>query len=133
MSNLNLPKMTFGNLAALVGKPGHSVKLAYATYAYLARDRSYVEVIHHNTKIGELRDNGDVFVTNAGYTSSTTRNRIHTILKHNTNFGVCQRNHIQCLIVNLTGTRQYMTGFESAFITNAGELTIFNRNSVVAG
>lgn len=86
MSNLNLPTMTFLNLSTICNPSGRQHTLAYATTAeYVPEDGStdaYVVIRHHGTVVAEIA-RGWVFVTNAGFTSQTTRGRIHKILTDN--------------------------------------------------
>lgn len=90
MSNLKLPTMTYGNLINRLGA------LAYATTAQKYDD--YVAVSHHGTVIAILRPD-KVTVTTGGYSSSTTRNRINTILSDNGihNYNITQRQFEQTL------------------------------------
>lgn len=88
MSNLNLPTMTFDALEA-ESKQFDRIKqrtIAYATTAeYVPQDGStdaYVIIRHHGSVIAEIA-RGWVYVTNAGYSSQTTRTRIHQILTDN--------------------------------------------------
>jgi hypothetical protein len=109
MSNLKLPMMTFESLM----RSGHTKTLAYATTAELVpsddngKTDDYIVIRHHGTVIAEIAGQW-VYVTNAGYDSSTTRSRIHKILSDNGNFGVTQRQHVQHLITNLRGEREHI-------------------------
>ena len=78
MSNLNLPQMTYDNLSSLLN--GREKQIAYATTAY-AHD-GYVSVYHHSSLIAEIHRD-EVILTNAGYESSTTTNRLQHILRDN--------------------------------------------------
>lgn len=86
MSNLKLPTMTFVELESLCEYSHKTKTLAYATTAeYVAKDGStdaYVIIRHHGTVIAEIA-RGWVYVTNSGYDSQTTRERIHKILTDN--------------------------------------------------
>lgn len=100
MSNLNLGNVSFPGLKSRV-KHGSGLKLAYATVAaHVPQDGStdeYFVITHHGNVIAEIAENW-VYVTNAGYSSSTTRSRISAILRgNNVPLYVAQRNHKQCL------------------------------------
>lgn len=80
MSNLKLPTMTFDNLSKLLTKQSPK-KLAYQTVA--SRHDDEIRVYHHYTLIAKIKPNGDLWVGNGGYHSTTTSTRIHTIIRDN--------------------------------------------------
>jgi hypothetical protein len=81
MSNLSLPKMTYANLNSVLGstKWGRA-QLAYATTIERVNDAIYVK--HHENVIAVLEPDS-VYVTNCGYETSTTANRLRKILSDN--------------------------------------------------
>lgn len=109
MSNLNMPNMRFANIVStLMGKRNNRGTIAYATTAvYYPQDGNtdaYVAVMHHGTVIAEIAADW-VFVRNAGYGSSTTRQRINKVLSDNyVPHYVAQRNFAQCLFESNTHT-----------------------------
>lgn len=124
MSNLKLPTLTYGNLAPKLGK---TRKLAYATELH-GTDKTLC-VFHHDTAIVTLREGtGNLSITNGGYGSSTTRNRIHKALTDNQlDYYVTQTNFIQYLICRSTGEKY--PNFVSAQFEN-GQLVKFNNEAV---
>ena len=78
MSNLKLPRMSFDNLSAM--KVPASGKIAHNTYVRRYADR--VEVIYHTTVIAIVyRDK--VEISNGGWHTTTTANRLRAILHDN--------------------------------------------------
>ena len=122
MSNLKLPKMSFDNLSKLT-KPGESKKIAYETWAYQYNDGS-ISVIHHSSVIANISEGGSkLYITNAGWGSPTTRNRIDQILRDSSiPFWVTQKNFVQYLR-SLDGT--LMADFHDATFWD-GRLDSFN-------
>lgn len=85
MSNLKLPRMTFANLSTKA-KAGKRVKIAYATE--IACNADEVMVYHHGNHIATLGKDFTL-LTNAGWNSRTTANRLHTIAMDNgAGFGI---------------------------------------------
>lgn len=87
MSNLNLPKLTYANLATLTRARTDRVKLAYETTAERIKASNGASwdtflIRHHGNVIAEI---GPDYMTldNGGWNSRTTANRLHTILKDN--------------------------------------------------
>lgn len=79
MSNLKLPTMTHDNLSKLLG--GRSAKtLAYATTAERSGDSIIIR--QHGNAIAELTPS-QVTVDTCGYDTSTTANRLRTIMHDN--------------------------------------------------
>lgn len=81
MSNLILPTMTRDNLTRVIlskrgGNAEKPVKIAYATHAKLQGDE--VRVYHHGNQIASLTPNR-VWMSNAGWHTVTTANRLHRI------------------------------------------------------
>lgn len=85
MSNLKLPRMTFDNLAPKA-RTDKRVKIAYATEIAWVTDK--VVVYHHGNHIATLGKDFTL-LTNAGWHSRTTANRLHTIAMDNgAGFGI---------------------------------------------
>lgn len=80
MSNLKLPTMTYDNLDALLGSTWRK-EIAYATHAERVSDEQ-IFVKHHASVIAVLSPE-QVYVTQAGYNTSTTYNRLRQILRDN--------------------------------------------------
>ena len=106
MSNLNLPTMTYANLShVLGGRPSKAV--AYATTIERVGQAIYVK--HHASVIAVLEPDL-VYVTNAGYESSTTTNRIQQILRANgIPWSVRIRNFSNVIARNFEGTFEPFT------------------------
>lgn len=79
MSNLKLPTMTYLNLTRLLGKKNF-VKLAYATTA--ERRGESIAVFQHDNLIAEF-NHDSVYLTNAGWHSTTTATRLRKIFQDN--------------------------------------------------
>lgn len=122
MSNLSLPKMTYANLAPKL-TAGKTRTLAYETKAQLCSGGG-VAILHHGHTIAMLGSDGHLYVTNAGWSSSTTRGRIHTILTDNqAGWSLGQKNWEQ--VLTNRGTGEKLTGFTSAAF-DGNHLTTFN-------
>ncbi len=83
MSNLNLPKMTYGTLSAMVrDSRNYQAELAYKTTAEYGDGGHTVVIRHHGNPIAEI---GEHFFTldNAGWHSRTTSDRLNRILQDN--------------------------------------------------
>ena len=78
MSNLKLPRMSFENLATMKVPP--SGKIAYNTW--IRRNADSVEVIYHTTVIAILRP-GRVSISNGGWATRTTADRLNAIMRDN--------------------------------------------------
>ncbi|AXH46561.1 hypothetical protein SEA_ROBINSPARKLES_116 [Gordonia phage RobinSparkles] len=76
MSNLKLPTMSASALRELV-EDGTSETIAYKTDVEVFSDR--VNVKHHGNLIAVLRDDY-IFISNCGYETSTTANRLNAIV-----------------------------------------------------
>lgn len=91
MSNLKFPNTSYSSLCENFPKPG-SRRFAYATELDTMLDPSgtlVFGVYHHGSLIAVIRKN-KVSVSNAGWSSRTTIDRIHRILTdNNTGFGAC--------------------------------------------
>lgn len=78
MSNLQLPLMSFFNLATM--KVPASGKIAHNTW--IRRNADSVEVIYHTTVIAIIyRDRLEI--SNGGWATRTTANRLHAITRDN--------------------------------------------------
>ena len=82
MSNLNLPKLTYGNLTKLIDASKRDIiTLAYKTTAEYFRNGA-VLIRHHGNPIAEIAL--DYFtVDNAGWNSRTTSDRLNRVLRDN--------------------------------------------------
>lgn len=78
MSNLQLPLMSFDNLATM--KVPASGKIAHNTY--IRRNPDNVEVIYHTTVIAIIRP-GRVSISNGGWATRTTADRLNAIMRDN--------------------------------------------------
>jgi len=78
MSNLKLPCMSFDNLSTM--KVPASGKIAHNTYIRHFPDS--VEVIYHTTVIAILRP-GRVSISNGGWATRTTADRLNAIMRDN--------------------------------------------------
>lgn len=131
MSNLSLPSMTHRNLTAML-KPGKVKTLAFETTAYAGADGS-VAVAHHGTRIATISAHS-IQITNAGWSSQTTRARIHKVLTDNsTGFSLGQKNFEQVLTERGPVTTAHK-GFTSATIAHTPDggwtLTDFNGEAI---
>ena len=129
MSNLKLPTLTYAALDARVpaldsySAVGHNVTIGYKTSAY--RFGTSICIQHHSTTIAALASDGAVHVTNDGYDSSTTRNRLHSILVDNgIPYGVTQRDFVQVLVSR--DRSEAYPDFVSAYFSPDGVLIAFN-------
>lgn len=80
MSNLKLPLLTYVNLDKILTRRSR-VKLAYATEAM--RQAHSIALIHHNSVIAEIFEDGTVKLDTNGYDSVTTTGRLHKVLIDN--------------------------------------------------
>lgn len=121
MSNLKLPPMTY---AALLPR----LRRGYANIAYVTVATRYANVItirQHGNIIAQLDAGGNIYVTNAGWNTPTTRTRIHKILVDNgLDWGVTQIDFTQYLVNRVTGEK--LPEFSSANFDHEGTLTHFN-------
>ena len=78
MSNLKLPRMSFDNLSTM--RVPASGKIAHNTYIRRAADS--VEVIYHATVIAIIRP-GRVSISNGGWATRTTADRLNAIMRDN--------------------------------------------------
>ena len=78
MSNLKLPRMSFYNLATM--KVPASGKIAHNTW--IKRYATSVEVIYHTTVIAILRP-GRIEISNGGWSTRTTSDRLNAITRDN--------------------------------------------------
>lgn len=127
MSNLNLPTMTFSALDAQVeSHTGATLNLAYATTAEREFDGS-IRIRHHGNSIAVLAAEY-LWVSNAGWGSSTTRTRLHAILGDNgTGYAVTQKDWDQKLVRRTDWTAR--DGFQQAHFDRVGDgwvLTHYN-------
>ena len=115
MSNLKLPNMSYMPLKGFLEKERNkrSRTLAFKTEAIINSPGSpevTIYVYHHNSCIASIAP-FEVEVTNAGWDSSTTRNRINAILRDNEiPFFVRQENFTQYLYECVS----YYDGFKIA-------------------
>jgi hypothetical protein len=80
MSNLKLPKMDYATLKALLSvSAGRTI--GYATTISWG-DSDVIEIHHHGNLIAEISPAG-LFVTNAGWDSKTTIDRLRRIMHDN--------------------------------------------------
>lgn len=102
MSNLKLPTLTYAALADRI-KDGQTLHIGYMTTAEKVGglgDAEFIMIRHHYSTIAVLYKDGTVYITNAGYDSSTTRNRINHVLRdNNIRAGVTQRKGVQTLVI----------------------------------
>lgn len=85
MSNLNLPTLTYAALAPRI-KDGQTLHIGYMTTASKEAglgNADFIFIKHHYNVIAVLYKDGTVYISNAGWSSSTTRNRINHILRDN--------------------------------------------------
>lgn len=78
MSNLKLPHMSFDNLSTM--RVPASGKIAHNTW--IRRNPDSVEVIYHTTIIAIIYP-GRVTISNGGWATRTTANRLNAILRDN--------------------------------------------------
>lgn len=76
MSNLKLPSMSYASLTSR-----NNGTLAYATTLTVTPHKC-AEVRHHGNLIAEIGPDG-LWISNAGWDSSTTANRLRVILRDN--------------------------------------------------
>ena len=78
MSNLSLPCMSFDHLSRM--EVPRSGKIAHNTWIH--RNATSVEVIYHTTTIAILRP-GRVEISNGGWPTRTTADRLNAIMRDN--------------------------------------------------
>lgn len=115
MSNLNLPELTFGNLARLLAEPAairrNSVELAYKTDAYWSQVNRELVILHHDNEIARLFSDGRITLSHAGWDSSTTANRLHKLTRDNKlNLGVAIRQR-EMVLINMDAKRTRVMAF----------------------
>jgi hypothetical protein len=87
-------------------------------------DADNIHVYYHGNRIAELDSTGGVHVTNAGWSTSTARERINVILSDNSlPFYVAQRNYAQVLFQRSEG--------EHAVVSREFETATFDRDARV--
>jgi hypothetical protein len=99
MSNLNMPRTTYAALTARFARGGRAVRtLCYATTVERhAEDPRFFVIRQHGNAIAEVGPM-ELYVTNAGWSSATTRARINSILEsYRLPFYVSQRQGDQVL------------------------------------
>jgi hypothetical protein len=99
MSNLKLPELTFDALKAFIlkGRDKTSRTVANNTVATLGGIGQTITVRHHGSTIAILSPN-QITVTNAGYGSASTRERVNGFLSsNNTGLYIGQRQGAQVL------------------------------------
>lgn len=114
MSNLKLKSMHYKKLKdRLRDKNGKPEKLGYETWATDRTEDDAVAIQHHASIIGIVKP-FSVSVSNRGWDSSTTRDRINRILRDNgIPFGVTQKNGEQLLVDdNLKKVASFIGWFE---------------------
>lgn len=79
MSNLKMPTMTYENLSKILGSKSEK-KICYATE--IASYPGGIRVTQHGNTIANISESS-VMVTNAGWDSSTTANRLRKIMNDN--------------------------------------------------
>lgn len=125
MSNLTLPTMTFGALAASI-RPSGPTKIAYATTAEHGHDSdgaAAVIIRHHGNHIATLERNY-IRIECAGWSSSTTAARLHRVLVDNrTGFGAGIRQGV-LHVINMDDRRT-----KAADITGDGAYAAFYRDN----
>lgn len=87
-----LPR-TFADADRMLGKRAQK-RLLNNTYAVRGGD-GRVNIIHHNSIIGAFDPDGSVMLTNAGYGSVSTRERLNSMAP--AGVGFVQRNHAQMI------------------------------------
>lgn len=114
MSNLKLPNVyDYATAAKFIGDADW-VKIGYETY--LARSGKDFVVLHHGSAILRYVSNGTIIGNNHGWTSSTTRNRLHRLTPFG--FFVSQKNHKQ-RISTFTEDKEFLREFH---ILNNGNI-----------
>jgi hypothetical protein len=89
MRDLNLPSIKFSDLERRLGS-NSGMTLAYATVISREDNTRTIHVLHHGNEIARLTPM-TLWVSCAGYSSSTTRDRLNAILKDNdVHYGVSQ-------------------------------------------
>lgn len=87
MSNLKLPTMTIANLKRVKPRGG---KIGYATDIMWNADKTKVGIYHHDNLIAVIDESGHlgheriVSVSDAGWASKTTIDRLNRVLRENT-------------------------------------------------
>jgi hypothetical protein len=104
MSNLNMPNMTHAAiLDRFFSRRGEwTRKIVYATTATLVLPQEHLIIRQHGNAIAEI-GTAHLRVTNAGYGSSSTRERLNAILSsHGLPFYVAQRQGDQVLYLRVS-------------------------------
>jgi len=120
MSNLKLPVMSYGNLTRLVGER-YEKRIAHNTTAtaYL----NHVSISYHGNQIARVYEDGEIFLTTAGWATQTTVARLNAILRDNlagTPYRVAIRDFAVCLIdATEPRARHY---FREVSLSPAGEI-----------
>lgn len=75
-------------------------KLINNTYA-IRGGNGRVNIVHHNSAIATFEPDGEVTLTNAGYGSVSTRERLNAMTPWN--LGFVQKNHAQMILLKGSG------------------------------
>ena len=100
-----LPR-TYADADRMLGKRAHK-RLLNNTYAVRGGD-GRVNIIHHNSIIGAFDPDGSVMLTNAGYGSVSTRERLNAMAP--AGVGFVQRNHAQMIAQRHQGNEHLTPG-----------------------
>lgn len=133
MSNLNLPTLTFDAIKAAVlkGRSKTSRKIMNNTDAYLLNGGDKVVVHHHGSAIAILTATS-LYLTNAGYGSQTTRERLNGFLSsNNTGVYLAQRQGHQVLFERETHQRVTADFDSLRYDLVAQEVTEVNEQPVI--
>lgn len=106
MSNLKLPNMNWAKL-----QESKKATLGYKTTALYNEDYNSLGIYHHDNMIAVLGEE-EIYLTNSGWISSTTTNRLHKILTDNVGGG--WRINIQQgrqVLTNSTGGKYFGNSF----------------------
>lgn len=126
MSNLQLPTLTYAALAPKI-KDGQTLHIGYMTTATKEAglgNADFIFIKHHYNVIAVLYKDGTVYVSNVGWSSSTTRNRINHVLRDNDiDAGVSQYKGDQVLRLR---KGEELGDFSNATFDPQGRLSAFN-------
>lgn len=127
MSNLKLPVMNHGNLTRLVGER-YEKRIAHNTTAtaYL----NHVSISYHGNQIARVYEDGEIFLTTAGWATQTTVARLNAILRDSlpmSPYRVAIRDFAVCLID--TRDKKARHYFREVSLSPAGELLTRERVS----
>lgn len=143
MSNLKLPTMTIENLKKVRPRDG---RIGYKTNIMWNENRTKVGIYHHNSLIAVIDESGYagheriVSISNAGWASKTTVDRLNRILIENTSGYYGARiqqfeSYVTCVQSHYTGGFMYPLSrrFYSIIVNNGLPSNLITDESLYSG